>query len=222
MKYFEKDFLDFFIELSQNNHKDWFDENRKRYEQIVKDPFKKFVGDFAAYLSQYDPLIELEPKNLIFRINRNIRFAKDKRPYKTFVSAVVAKGGKKDKSTAGFYFELSPDGIGVYGGAWSPDKTQLEDIRFYIANHLSEFQKLIADKDYIKHFGSLKGDKNVRIPKELQAAVEKEPLIANKQFFHTNKLTAKIITSDDLIQKLEEQYLAMKPINSFLNKALGN
>lgn len=221
MKYFEKDFIDFFIELSQNNHKEWFDENRKRYEQIVKEPFKKFVGDLAAHLSQYDPQIELDPKHLIFRINRDIRFSKDKRPYKTFVSAVISKGGKKDKSATGLYFELSPDGIGIYGGAWNPDKTQLEDIRFYIVNHLNEFQKLLADKAYINNFGTLQGDKNVRIPKELQESVKKEPLIANKQFYHTNKLSVDLITSDHLIKKIEEQYLAMKAVNDFLNKALG-
>ena len=81
--YFEEDFLDFFTELAFNNEKSWFDVNRKRYEKSVKDPFKAFVVDMIAGIAEFDPSIttDLQPKDVSFRINRDIRFSKDKTPY---------------------------------------------------------------------------------------------------------------------------------------------
>jgi len=221
MAYFVTDFINFFKELAPNNHKDWFDENRSRYEKVVKDPFKKFVGDLAFHLSKHKPGLELEPKNLIFRINRDIRFAKDKRPYKTFVSAIISTGGKKDKMTPGMYFELGPEGLMVYGGAFSPNKEQLEDIRFYIANNMEAFNLLIADKMFTSTFGTIQGAKNVRLPKELQDVAEKQPLIYNKQFYFQYSLPPSVIVSDSITEELEEYFLIMKPLNNFLEVAMG-
>tara|TARA_R110002049_G_scaffold104807_1_gene251389 strand:+ start:2394 stop:3065 length:672 start_codon:yes stop_codon:yes gene_type:complete len=219
--YFTPDFIQFFEELAPNNHKDWFDDNRKRYEQTIKDPFKIFVGDLALFLAKYEPTLVQEPKNLIFRINRDIRFAKDKRPYKTFVSAIISSGGKKDKVMPGMYFELSPEGLFIYGGIFQPGKEQLEDIRYHIANNHAEFRRLVNDKIFQQHFGEILGDKNVRLPKELQGAAEVEPLIYNKQYYFRTKLSSKIILSGNLISVMEEYFLAMSPLNSFFKKALG-
>ena len=219
--YFTPDFIQFFIELAPNNNKDWFDENRKRYEQTIKEPFKTFVGELALHLAQYEPTLVQEPKNLIFRINRDIRFAKDKRPYKTFVSAIMSSGGKKDKVMPGMYFELSPEGLFIYGGVFQPGKEQLEDIRYQIANNQEEFKRLINDQSFKKHFGEILGDKNVRLPKELQEAAEVEPLIYNKQFYFRTQLPIQTILSADLVAIMEEYFLAMSPLNTFFKKALG-
>ena len=91
MAFFTPDFLQFFIELAPNNNKDWFDINRKRYENSVKEPFKKFVQQLIGELAKSNPAFEsLEAKDCIFRINRDVRFSKDKIPYKMMVSAVIA------------------------------------------------------------------------------------------------------------------------------------
>ena len=95
MPYFEKDFLEFFKELEKNNNKDWFDANRKRYEKVIKDPFKAFVQKMIDRMHELDSSVIIQPKDCIFRINRDIRFSKDKTPYKSNVSAVVGVGGKK-------------------------------------------------------------------------------------------------------------------------------
>lgn len=219
--YFSPDFIQFFIELAPNNHKDWFDENRKRYEQTIKEPFKNFVGDLALFLVKHEPSLVQEPKNLIFRINRDIRFAKDKRPYKTFVSAIMSSGGKKDKVMPGMYFELGPEGLFIYGGVFQPAKDQLEDIRYQIANNQAEFKRLVNDKIFKKHFGEILGDKNVRLPKELQEAAEVEPLIYNKQFYFRAQLPTETILSSDLIATMEVYFIAMRPINTFFKKSLG-
>lgn len=219
--YFSPDFIQFFIELASNNHKDWFDENRKRYEQTIKEPFKSFVGDLAMHLAKYESTLVQEPKNLIFRINRDIRFSKDKRPYKTFVSAIISSGGKKDKVMPGMYFELSPEGLIIYGGVFQPGKEQLEDIRYHIANNPSEFKELINDTSFKRHFGEVLGEKNVRLPKELQPAAETEPMIYNKQFYFKTSLPPKVLLSSDLLFIMEKCFVAMKPINTFFMYALG-
>ncbi len=219
--YFSPDFIQFFIELAPNNHKDWFDENRKRYEQTIKEPFKSFVGELAMHLAKYESTLVQEPKNLIFRINRDIRFSKDKRPYKTFVSAIISSGGKKDKVMPGMYFELGPNGITIYGGVFQPGKEQLEDIRYHIANNPSEFKEVINDASFKRHFGEVLGAKNVRLPRELQPAAETEPMIYNKQFYFRTSLPPKVLLSSDLLHVMEGYFMAMRPINTFFKNALG-
>ena len=99
MAFFEKDFLDFFIELAPNNNKDWFDLNRHRYANSVREPFKKFVSHMIENMSKDMPeLKDLEPKDCTFRVNRDIRFSKDKTPYKLRMSALITPGGKKKRA----------------------------------------------------------------------------------------------------------------------------
>ncbi len=219
--YFNQDFLHFFKELALNNNKDWFDVHRSRYELNIKEPFKTFVGDLAMYLAKYDSTLIQEPKNLIFRINRDIRFSKDKRPYKTFVSAIISSGGKKEKEMPGMYFELTTEGVFIYGGVFQPNKLQLEDIRYYIANNHNKFVDLINESKFKKQFGEVLGQKNVRLPKELQESGYIEPLIYNKQFYFRTQLPPEAITSKNLIQQMEKIYLLINPLNIFFKTAIG-
>lgn len=221
MAFFSTDFVTFLKELAANNHKDWFDANRKRYEKEVKEPFKAFVGVMINHLQQEDPKLLIEPKHCIFRINRDIRFSKDKTPYKTTISAAIARGGKKDMVYPGLYFELNPEKVGVYGGVYMPDKQQLEDIRYYIANNLEEWQKLLKDKEFTSKFETIRGEKNKRLPKDLQPVGEQEPTVYNKQFYYMAKLSPKLITDPKLDEKLMEYHHAALPIRTFLAKAVG-
>ena len=182
MAYFSKDFLQFFKELAANNHKEWFDLNRKRYEKEVKKPFSNFVGDLISAVAKDDPLVNIEPKDAIFRINRDVRFSKDKSPYKIQVSAVVGPGGKKDKTSPGIYVELTPEHVRVYGGVYITDKDQLNDIRTHILENLKEFDGIIHEKGFVKYFGEIRGEQNKIIPKEFKDAAETQPLLFNKQF----------------------------------------
>lgn len=221
MAYFEKDFLDFFKELGRNNHKEWFDENRKRYESVVKDPFKAFVNDVILLMKSEDPLVDIEPKDAIFRINRDIRFSKDKTPYKTKVSAVVGRGGKKNKTSPGMYFELTPEHVRVYSGVFDLSKEQLYQIRTYIQDNLEEFNSIVNDPVFIKEFGELRGDKNKRLPKEFNETMEVQPLIANKMFYFFRQYEADLITKDELLEEMMATWQKAYPIRSFFMKALG-
>lgn len=116
MSFFVKDFIDFFSELEKNNNKVWFDENKKRYEKYVKIPFIEFVTEIIIRVQEDDSLVNINAKEAIFRINRDVRFSNDKSPYKSHTSAAISAGGKKDFAYPGIYLELSHKGLGVYGG----------------------------------------------------------------------------------------------------------
>lgn len=219
MKYFSRDFLDFFEELDRNNNKKWFDENRKRYEEIVREPFKEFVGLMIIRIKEKEPLLDIEPKDAIFRINRDIRFSKDKRPYNSYVSAHIARGGRKSVDTPGFYFHFSFDKAMIGGGAYRPDKDQLMNIRKMIASEGKKFIKSIENKDFVKKYGSIKGDAIKRIPKEFQDAYEKQPLIANKQFYYMAETKPDIVLKTNLPDFLMDYYNAGKNLNDFFKKA---
>jgi len=221
MQYFTKEYIDFFKELEKNNHKDWFDLNRKRYEEHVKKPFKIFVERMIFLTQTDDKTIAVESKNCLFRINRDIRFSKDKTPYKTHMSAAISRNGKKEMGIPGLYFQLSHKGIGIFGGVYNPTKEQLEDIRYQIANDISGFQEAITTKEFKKYWGSIKGAKNKILNKDLKPIAEKEPLLFNKQFYYGAEIDAKNITSDNLDQTIFDYYLASKSIRVYLTKAIG-
>ena len=221
MAFFQKDFLDFFIELAPNNNKDWFDLNRKRYENSVKEPFKKFVNHIISKLAEIDPTFkELEAKDCIFRINRDIRFSKDKQPYKMQVSAVVSPLGKKSKAINGVYFELGPEHLRVYGGVYEIDKDDLLTVREGIAENIAEFQKTYNNPLFVKTFGELKGEKNKIIPKELKLAAEKEPLIFNKQWYFYTQFEPERILIDNLDETIINCYKAGRQVEEFFNKLI--
>lgn len=219
MAYFQKDFLDFFIELAPNNNKDWFDINRKRYEQNVKKAFADFVQAGIDKLAFTEPAYkEITPSESIFRINRDIRFAKDKAPYKLFCSAVFSPHGKKSTSIHGIYFECGPEAIRVYGGIYEISKEDLLSVREGISAHAEEFQRLISDKEFTSLFGELNGEKNKIIPKELKEAAEKQPLIFNKQFYFMTEFPAEIILQDDFLDILLNCYRVGAPLERFFNQ----
>jgi len=221
MAFFTPDFLQFFIELAPNNHKDWFDLNRKRYEKSVKEPFKDFVEHIIKEIAKTDPSFkDLEAKDCIFRINRDIRFSKDKTPYKMNVSAVVAPEGKKSKAVNGVYFEFGPEHVRVYGGVYEIDKDDLLTVREGIANDLQGFQEAYSNPRFKKVFGTILGEKNKVIPKELKEAADKEPLIFNKQWYFYAQFDAETVLDPKLDQLLLDCFEAGKPVEQYFNKLI--
>ena len=221
MAFFTQDLLDFFIELAPNNNKDWFDENRKRYEKSVKEPFKDFVNHLIKKLTEIDPDVsEIEAKDCIFRINRDIRFSKEKQPYKLQVSAVVAPEGKKSKAINGVYFEISPEHLRVYGGVYEIEKDDLLNLRIGLTENLDAFKKLYNDPKFVKMYGELRGTKNKVLPKEIKEFTEKEPLLFNKQFYFFTEFTPETILFDNLDELIIDCYQVGKPIQDFFNKLI--
>lgn len=221
MTFFNQDFLQFFMDLAGNNNKDWFDQNRKRYEVNVKDAFKNFVTHIITKLAEEDPAFkDLEASSCIFRINRDIRFSKDKTPYKMNVSAVVAPEGKKSKAINGVYFELGPEHVRVYGGVYEIDKDDLLTVREGIAKNPEKFKKLYSEASFKNVFGEILGEKNKVIPKELKEVAEIEPLIYNKQWYFYKQFDAEVVLSENLDQLILDCYKAGQPVEKFFNELI--
>ncbi len=220
MKYFTQDYLEFFKELAAHNHKDWFDENRKRYEKNVKDPFKKFIEDLITETHKIDPSVTIEAKDAIFRINRDIRFSKDKTPYKLDRSAIISSGGRKDHSIPGFYIALGPEHTSIGGGAYFLKPDQLTAVRQHIVNHPKEFEKLLKDKTFKKYFDGIKGEENKRLPKEFQEAGVEQPMLYKKQFFFMKTDDPELILKDDFMDYCLENFKAAQPVQQFLKEGM--
>jgi uncharacterized protein (TIGR02453 family) len=220
MTYFNTEFIRFFKNLAKNNNKEWFDTNRKIYEKEIKKPFTAFVDEMISRIREYEPEINIKPSDAIMRINKDIRFSKDKTPYNTHVAANISVYGKKDKSYPGFYFQLSPENISIYGGSYMVDVPVLKNIRTCIADNIQEFKAAYTSTTFTEKFGTIQGEQHKRIPPEFQDAAQKEPLIANKQFYYSATLKPDTITSDMLAETLMEYYTAGKKVNDFLRKAL--
>lgn len=220
MAWFEKEFVAFFMELEVNNYKEWFHENKKRYENFVKEPFENFVVEIIKRINKDDPSITLNPKEAIFRINRDIRFSKDKQPYKTFVSAVISTAGRKNLKLPGSYFELSPKGVQYYGGSYFLEKDQLEKARHFIMKDLQAFNKIIKDKNFVNTFGEVLGEKNKRLPKEFEKAAQIQPLLFNKSFYYGTTLDLPVLFDNKLPDEIFKLYLAGKPFNQFFKQII--
>ena len=222
MKFFDPDFLNFFIELAANNHKEWFDTNRKRYEKSVKKPFENFIEHVITEIQKYDSSIQIPAKDAIFRINRDIRFSKDKSPYKLDRTAIISKKGRKDHSAPGFYLSLGPEKMMLGGGAYFMRPPQLAKLRNYIMVHPKKFNKAINDNGFIEKFKNLQGEENKRLPnKEMTRAAENMPLLYKKQMYYMADLDANTILSSHLMDVVTEYYLAAKPVESFLTEAMA-
>ena len=222
MPHLNKNYRQFFIDLAPNNTSEWFNENRKRYEKDVKIPFNNLVTDLITQLAKTDKNIEgTKASDCIFRINRDIRFSKDKAPYKLSMSAAIAPGGRKNMTYPGFYFEATPEGINIYGGVYMTEKPQLDAIRNLIAANLKQFETLITEPDFKKKYGGeILGEKQVRIAPELKEAAKKQPLICNKQFYYKAEFDESYLTKENLTDILCDYFKTARPLSTFLCKVL--
>ncbi|MCX6140844.1 MAG: DUF2461 domain-containing protein [Candidatus Kapabacteria bacterium] len=214
-----KEFFTFFTQLEKNNTKVFFDEHRAQYERFVKDAFKGLAQELIDRVRTIEPTLQLDAKDAIYRINRDIRFSSDKTPYKTHVSAHINLKGKKAMGFPGFYFEIGAKGGAVGGGAYMPEKEELAAIRDLIMHEGKSLHKLLKSKAFATCYGEIKGEKNKVLPAEFKQAAIIEPLIANKQFYYWATLPKSVFTSPDCVKTLFDYYKAAKPFNDFFAQA---
>lgn len=220
MAYFTSDFLQFFSELRENNEREWFHAEKKRYETTVKKPFEAFIEAMIERIQIEDPSLIITPKECVFRIHRDTRFSKDKTPYKLHASAAINHGGRKDHSRPGIYMQANEQSFGIYSGIYRADSKTLQRIREEMVSNAAEFSGLIADKNFKTHFGEILGEKNKRIPKEFREAAEEQPLLYHKQFYYCKELDAATILKEDLVDEVMKYYKASRPLSAFLARAI--
>lgn len=219
--FFTEDYCNFFKELAANNHKGWFDINRERYEKSVKLPFKRFVEHLINELTKFDSeFLDLEAKDCIFRINRDVRFSADKTPYKLYASAVISPGGKKSRSLSGIYVELTPEHVRVYGGIYNPEKDDVYDIRAHISSNHDEFERLLGSVDFKKLFGEVRGEKNKVLAPEFKEPASRQPLLYNKQWYYFTEFLPQRITQPGLDELVIDCYKIQVPLSEFLLKSI--
>lgn len=218
----ETAFFEFFISLAANNHKTWFDENRRAYEQDVKLPFESLVQEIITAMAATDKrLLLVKPADCIFRINRDIRFSKDKTPYKLNRSAIIGPGGRKDMDAEGFYIEIGPESCGFYAGSYMPEKPLLQAIRNKIAAEPDRWKKITGDAAFKKTFGRVLGEQQQRVPAELKDAAEQLPVIRNTQFYVKHEISPDDYLETDPVKHFISLWKVALPFIQFLSEAKG-
>lgn len=216
-----ENFLQFLYELSQNNNRDWFEKNKKRYETTVKKPFEEVVGAVIERIRKFEPDFTATPKDCIFRIYRDTRFSADKTPYKTHVGAILTSMGRKNMDQAGYYLHIEFGNLMLGGGAYFLDKEPLHKVRTAIMQDPETFRGLISDKNFASRFGELKGEKNKVLPPEFKEMAKKEPLLAHKQFYFMAELEPENALRPDFPDFAADYFRAGKMLNDFFRRAIG-
>ncbi len=219
MAYFDKRFFEFFEGLALDNGKAYFDAHRKVYQEAVRDPFVELVGDMIVRIREHGPDLDIQPQDAIFRINRDIRFSKDKTPYKTHMAAAISRGGRKDDRYPGFYFHLGTDQAHAGGGVYMPAKDTINKIRLHIQRDVAGFDRAIEDPDFKRTYGEVQGERLKRVPPEFAETFALQPYVANKQWYYMTDVDPSIILSDGLLDELMGLYVASKSVASFLMEA---
>ena len=206
--------------LSSNNNREWFNDNKKEFESI-KSYFEEFSQLLISGISVFDSSIsELKPKDTMFRIYRDIRFSKDKTPYKTNMGLFFVPGGKKSNN-AGYYLHIEPGNSFVGGGNHMPQADSLKKIREEIFSNPQEFKNILEDKQFQDVFGNLQGDRLSRPPKGFDPDFEDIEFLKFKSFTVFQKLSDTEVLSKDLLNNVIEKFRIMKDFNAFLNKAIS-
>lgn len=218
--------LQFLYDLSQNNNRDWFDKNKKRYEKELKQPFEATVAAVIQTLAQEEPAYApLTPKDCIFRIYRDTRFSKDKSPYKTNVAAAFTPKNRHKASDAisfpGYYLHLEYGNLMLGGGAYMIDKAPLQSIREAIAADPEHFTQLVTAPDFVEKYGSIRGEANKVLPPEFKTLAKQVPLIAHKQFYFMSEMDPETVLRPDFPAFAADYFRAGRALNEFLRVAMG-
>lgn len=214
--------LKFLKDLKKNNNKPWFDANRKRYEEAKKD-FETFIQQVIDGFGKKDKAIAgIKAKDCLFRINRDIRFSKDKSPYKTNFGASINKDGRKAFSSAGYYFHLEPGQCFLGGGIYQPMPDALKKVRQEIDYNFDEFKKIIGSKKFKAVYGDLdKSDEFLlsRVPKGYEPDNAAAEYLRLKSYIALAPLSDADITSKTLLKKTTDAFETLHPLVDFINES---
>jgi uncharacterized protein (TIGR02453 family) len=219
---FKKETLAFFRKLKKNNNKAWFDDHRAEYEAAKAD-LEGFIQRVINDFSEYDRgLSGLHARQCLYRINRDIRFSKDKTPYKNHLAASLDRGGKRS-GFAGYYFHLEPGQSFLGAGIWNPEPEPLRKIRQEIDYNLEEFEKILQGRAFRKIYPELYTGENVQMKKIPQGFDKDNPAeyyIRFRSWMILSELTDEELLSPSLLEKTLKAYKVAKPFIDFINRAI--
>lgn len=220
---FQSSTIHFLKDLKKNNNKPWFDDNKDRYVSAKKD-FEDFIEIIIAKSASFDTDINgLLAKNCIFRINRDIRFSKDKTPYKTNFGASINRGGKKSHY-AGYYFHLEPGGNSFAGGGiWMPEVIELKKLRQEIDYCFPEFKKIVGSSSFQKQYPGLEMNENqmlVNVPKGYDKDNPASSFLKLKSFVATHPIPDNLLQNKNLVSQVNIAFKALMPLVKFINRSI--
>lgn len=220
---FDEELFEFLRQLRSHNRRNWFQSNKERYEEHVKHPALQFISDFGPRLRQISPEFVADPRpagGSLFRIYRDVRFSKDKSPYKTSVGIQFRHKQAKDVHAPGFYLHLEPDSCFMGLGIWHPDGPTLNRIRQSLAEHPTRWKRVIGGKRLSQSF-KLGGESLKRAPRGYDP---EHPLIEDlkrKDFIAVTELTESAVTSPGFLDVYAQLCKDGSPLVRFLCEAIG-
>jgi uncharacterized protein (TIGR02453 family) len=214
--------LKFLSQLKKNNNKPWFDAHRAQYEAARID-FSNFIQLLIEALQKSDTTVTgITAKDSQFRINRDVRFSKDKRPYKDNFGAFIARGGKKS-IFAGYYFHLAPGNSFIGGGLWQPEPANLKKVRQEIDYNWDEFKSIVTNKNFKKIFGDLYKGEDMSLKRMPKGYAEDHPAISYlklQSLIAEQKIADEDLTKATLHKKALNAFQALQPLLDFINRSL--
>jgi uncharacterized protein (TIGR02453 family) len=219
----ESSTLKFLKDLRKNNNKAWFDAHRSAYE-TARANFEKFIQTVIDHHGKKDPdLKNMLAKSCMFRINRDVRFSKDKSPYKSNFGASMNRGGKKS-IFAGYYFHLEPGNSFAGGGIWMPMPEDLKKIRQEIDYNLADFRKIVESKKFKSVYGGLSMEPEYllsRVPKGYEPSNPAAEYLKRKSLIAMIEIKDTTLTSKDLLKTTLTAYQALQPLVEFINESVS-
>jgi uncharacterized protein (TIGR02453 family) len=217
-----KEALQFLEDLIANNNTEWMHANKKRYENYKKD-YHQYIAEILAEIKPLDKSLEpLEVKNCTFRINRDIRFSKDKSPYKTNMGVWFSQN-KNRKNSPGYYIHFEKGNSFIAGGVWCPEPDELKKIRKEIEFFHDDLEKIVNEKNFKKEFAALSREENnvlKNAPKGFEPTHPAIEFLKLKSFTASQKIDDKLFTQPNFSKKIAQKLIVLKPMNDFLNRAL--
>ena len=217
-----KETLQFLDDLKANNNRDWFLENKKRYEAFKKD-YQQLVADLLDAMKPLDPSLEmLEVKNCTFRINRDIRFSKDKTPYKSHLGIWLSSGAK-GLNRSGYYIHLEKGASFIAGGLYCPESDDLKKMRKEIAYFHDDLEAILEEKDFKREFGDFDRNEKDTLKNPPRGYDKEHPaieLLKLKSFESSQKIEFSAAVKKDFVAVMSQKLIVLKPLNDFINRAL--
>jgi uncharacterized protein (TIGR02453 family) len=214
---FSDEALAFFRSLARNNKREWFQPRKTIFDEKVKAPMLELIAALNADMAKFAPLHVTEPAASLYRIYRDTRFSKDKKPYKTHQAAYFPRRGLDRSRGSGYYFAVSHESVAVGGGMYMPLPEVLLAVRNRLADRHAEFRKIVQSKMLKSLFGEMEGEQLSRVPKGFAADHPAADLLRYKQFFFYIELPPELATSNKLAGEIRKRFEALTPLVDFLN-----
>jgi uncharacterized protein (TIGR02453 family) len=224
-RYFTPALFGFLRELEANNDKEWWDQNKNRYDTLIREPALEFISSFGDLLARFAPHFSADPKTVggsLMRPYRDVRFSKDKTPYKTNVGIQFRHEAGKDVHAPGFYLHLEPGETFAGAGLWSPETRVAHMIRQKIDDEPEQWGDAAHSREFTDSWSLSHSDEALaRVPKQYDADHPYADDIRLKSFVAGQRLTQKSVTSTTFAEDLAAEYEKTVPFTAFLCAAIG-